>query len=215
MGMKQAIVLVHGFNVSDKGKRSIGQLLEPLQDKLPGVDVSRFGYKYTFVGRLAYRNKRASDRLAQFLSRLHWWEDFDLITLVAHSNGAVVADLAIKKSRVPAQLVAINPALRTRHAFADSWEKIMVLYSRCDWALIAGRVWSAAVRVLPWRWFRPHPWGTMGRVGYKGTDGRLINVRLSCSMGHSGALSPETVTADLIAQAVNRYRLEFDRPAPD
>tara|TARA_B100000683_G_scaffold220528_1_gene217458 strand:- start:519 stop:1004 length:486 start_codon:yes stop_codon:yes gene_type:complete len=94
---------------------------------------------------------------------------------VAHSNGCDLVRRLSWMDVPPFSAVLINPALDRDTDFGPRLNQALVMYNRCDWA-----VWLA-------RWLIMHPWGAMGRKGYKGNDPRIDN--LDCwpmAKGHSG-----------------------------
>lgn len=164
--------LIHGFNVADQGQGTI----ERLRYYLSGVSL-RLSYPWTFLLSLRVRNRW----LAEFLVSEHRSGD----SVVAHSNGCVIALMAAQRGAMFETLVLINPALNARTEFPSQLRAVHVLHAENDRAVTAGKWWR---RLNPVSWLFRHPWGEMGRIGYQGNDPRVTNHSLG-RIGHSGVFS--------------------------
>lgn len=140
------VILLHGFNVSDEGDRSIGRL-QPYFERA-GFSVKR--PRYGWLGLLGVRilNGRFSRLIADLA------EPGDVV--VGHSNGCAIATQAADLGAPFRILILLNPALDRDHQFARQLEEIHVWHSPSDSPV-------ALARFLPW-----HSWGDMGAVGYRG-----------------------------------------------
>lgn len=92
---------------------------------------------------------------------------------VGHSSGCLILKLAADMGAPFRVLIFLNPALDRGAAFAPQIENVFVLHAPHEWP-----TWFA--RFLPW-----HPWGDMGRVGYKGDDPRVLNVNVESTYTHA------------------------------
>lgn len=92
---------------------------------------------------------------------------------VGHSDGCLLLKMAANLGATFSQLVFINPALDNTADIGEQIERVHVWYAPNDWVL-------GIARLLP-----AHPWGNMGKVGYKGTDPRFRNHSLG-NRGHLG-----------------------------
>ena len=173
--------LIHGFNVSDYGASGIGQLAPHFE--AAGFRASVVGYPWTWLLTLRARNRAVADRLLEQL------RPGDV--MVAHSNGAAIADLAAREYDRVDELGAIyiNPALPREQPVPPALSWLHVLYAPSDqpvrWASRLRR-WTAW---LPWQ---EHPWGAMGAYGYRGDDPRVtqanIDEQAARPLKHGGVL---------------------------
>ena len=85
---------------------------------------------------------------------------------VGHSNGCAILKDAADMGAPFHELILLNPALDNSVTFAPQLKRIHVFYSPSE-------IPTEIARYLPL-----HPWGNMGRVGYRGNDPRVINVDL-------------------------------------
>jgi len=168
------VILLHGFNVSDEGERTVGRL-QPYFEQA-GYVVRR--PRYGWLGLLGVRvlNKRFARLLADLA------EPGDVV--VGHSNGCAIAVEAADLGAPFSQLVLINPALDSDRVFAPQIQRVHIWYSPSDTPV-------AFARLLPW-----HAWGDMGAVGYRGPyDPRVSSYNKEngyaiSSSGHSDVFEP-------------------------
>lgn len=120
--------------------------------------------------------------------------------IIAHSNGCSITNL-IGKYRTPGQVYLINPALDDDTEFSAGLGEIYVLYNSGD-------------KAVPWaKILFHHPWGDMGRDGYKGNDKRVRNIDCGNSIGlprlsgHSALFAPGNIGpwAAYIRDQINDY----------
>lgn len=163
-------VLVHGYNVRDKGKRSV-DTLAPYLDEL-GYDVDTDSADYGWWGLMMIylqNKKKVERRLAKA------FKDADLI--VTHSNGANFATRALNRmsrDTRPRVMIHFSPALDRDTPTPYNVLQEYVFFSRKDWI----------VRVSAWLPFLP--WGKAGSHGKLG-PGRYTNLDWSSLIdSHSG-----------------------------
>jgi pimeloyl-ACP methyl ester carboxylesterase len=139
-------ILLHGFNVSDEGDRTIGRL-QPYLDQA-GLHVKR--PRYGWLGLLGVR--LLNRRFARLIADLA--EPGDIV--IAHSNGCAIAAEAADLGAPFGEMVLINPALDSDRQFPRQVGRVHVWHSPSD-----APVWAS--KFIPW-----HSWGDMGAVGYRG-----------------------------------------------
>lgn len=154
------VVLVHGFNVKDRGARSIDKLAPYLQTLGHECDTDSeadYGY-WTLLSMYTWKRKGVRERLARAFA------DADVI--VTHSNGANFATQALNMmddSR-PRVLIHFSPALERKTPVPRNVKHEVVFHSKRD----------GVVRFLaPLAPFLP--WGSAGAHGKK-VDGPVTNV---------------------------------------
>lgn len=142
--------LVHGFNVSDGGRSSVGRL----KSFLPGHSV-RYAYGWTGLFKLRFTNAQAVDHLARLVA------PGDI--LIGHSNGALICWGVAERMRGKlGGVVVINPAMRRDTRWAKGTD-VLCIYNSKDWVVQLGRVWS---RLVSLGGITPHGWGAAGRYGF-------------------------------------------------
>lgn len=139
--------LIHGFNVSDGGKGSVGRL-EP---HIP--DSKLLSYGWTGLILLPRVNKRARKKLLKVIKPGD--------SIVAHSNGCLIAwEIA---GLIPlSHVVCINPALRRDTVWPEELP-VLCLYNSTDWVVQLGRIWG---RLFSFDGIRFNSWGAAGRYGF-------------------------------------------------
>jgi hypothetical protein len=190
---KPRVVLVHGFNVRDKGKRSI-DTLAPHLERL-GWQVDKDEADYGWIGLLGVRlfKRKIVKRLVKAL-----W-DADLI--ITHSNGANFATAALNKMHSWDEyfVAHISPALNTTTPCPNSVFSMLVLHTKNDWAV-------RLASLLPF-----HPWGSMGAYGYLGKrDGRVTSEDYTGIVeGHSDWFSDPVGFAERINEFYKTEKQSF------
>ena len=174
--MTHRVFLVHGFNVSDCGAKSIDRLRPALE--AAGFEVHDFDYGWRGLIGVRLLNEKTADKLSALI------QEGDV--LIGHSNGCDLIHRAIVDSELDCAAVFINPALDTDTRFPPNLKWLDVYHNHRDTA-----TWWA-------RWLVFHPWGAMGRVGYKGDDPRVRNFDtmgpfLPHAPGHSGVFNKKVV----------------------
>jgi len=168
--------LIHGFNVSDGGKNSVGKLRPYLLSRYQMHD-----YGWTGLIRLRITNAKATKNIGPLV------EPGDV--LVAHSNGAMICwSLVQEHSDKLAGIILINPALRRDTVWPDDLP-VMCIYNSTDWVVGLGRMWS---RLVSLGGLNFHGWGAAGRYGFTSEQPRVKNLDSAKgdvsapSKGHSG-----------------------------
>jgi len=175
--------LIHGFNVSDGGKGSIGQL----RPHLPGSELLH-NYGWTGLLMLRCTNREA---VRQILPKIKPG-DF----LIGHSNGALICwELAELLGDKLGGVVVINPALR-RDTLWRPGLPVLCLHNSKDWVVQLGRVWG---RLVSLGGLNPHGWGAAGRYGFNPTT-TVANINTADEeiwewpvQGHSSIFKPGAV----------------------
>lgn len=140
------VILVHGFNVRDGGRGSIGKLAPYFTSA--GFEVLRFDYGWRGLLGVRFGNEGVAKKLIAIT------QPGDVI--VGHSNGCCVAHLAAHTGARFGPCVYINPALDADARLAPQVPSLDVWFSPSDTPV-------RFARFLPF-----HPWGDMGRKGYVG-----------------------------------------------
>lgn len=149
MVKKPLICLIHGFNVWDKGKGTVGKLRPYIESE--GFSVIELSYRWIGILQTYFLNRVFAKEFSKAL------KDQEVI-IVAHSNGNLIANIMVDRYGVKAKgLVAINPALDRDTKFPEAYEFIHVYHNKGD---IATKI----ARFIP-----THGWGEMGSVGYQGS----------------------------------------------
>ena len=184
--MKPRIIIVHGFNVRDKGRSTTGRLAAVLRRR--GYEVRRFSMGWRGLLGVRFGNKRRAQKLAALVRPGDW--------LIGHSYGCNLINQAlhalaiVHPSRV--KCVYFNPALDKDTALANSVARCVVFHTPSDRV-----VWLS-------QFLHCHPWGAMGRTGYRAADEswhdpRYTNISYESlgfeNLGHSGVFkTPECLT---------------------
>lgn len=155
--------LVHGVNVTDRGRRTTGRLAPWFH--LVGFETRQ--HTYPWVGLLGVRaaNPRVAGRLVKAV------KPGDIGC--GHSNGcAILADAADRGAPFEG-LVLINPALESAREIAQHVQWIHVYHNKGDLPVVASEI----LDWLPWYKLRrkEHFMGDMGNRGYTGPSPRYRN----------------------------------------
>lgn len=148
-------VLVHGYNVRDKGWRTIDGLGPWLEKRGHTVDTDSADYGWHGLIKVRFFHQEAVDRIARALGSAD--------AVVTHSNGANYTMKALRLVQRPIKVIHISPALNRRVKIPECVTEMHVFHTAHDMAVKASRL-------LRW-----HPWGDMGAKGYKGNDPRVTN----------------------------------------
>ena len=174
------LVLVHGFNVKDKGKRTVDRLAVFAEKKfLVDTDAGDYGYFNLWMIRLvkSYLRSRVLYKLAAA------FEKADVI--ITHSNGAnfttKALDMLGSEHNNTKLVIHISPAMNSKTAIPQAVKAQLVLHTRHDF-------WVKLSSYIPF-----HPWGRMGARGYKGDDNRNINISNDKVKAHSDWFKVEHV----------------------
>lgn len=169
-GFSGRVVLCHGFNVKDQGQGTTDTLRPHFEAE--GFEVLEFDTGWRGLLGVRFGNAKRAQKLARLI------EPGDI--LVGHSDGCNLINQAAWKYAASAKacpfcVVYFNPALDTDTDLAPQVKGALVFYTDSD------RVVQIAA-ALPW-----HPWGAMGRVGYKPADEAWRDTRYeNCAYEHLG-----------------------------
>ena len=116
---------------------------------------------------------------------------------MGHSNGCHVLKVAADLGAPFRTLILLNPALDRGTIFAPPIENIFVFHSPSE-------IPTLIARFLPW-----HPWGDMGRGGYRGDDPRVVNINVESPYehavkGHTGVSTDKEFWGPQIAACAHR-----------
>ena len=143
-------ILVHGAFV-----RGCNSSINNLEEYIDHCHI--FCYGFVFVLTAPLLNGSKATKLASII------EDNDIV--VAHSNGNIIADKAIRKSKAAGcRLVALSPALDSDYMFSSRWGKVDIFYN-------PGDKLSFMAHYIP-----KHPWGAMMATGILGRKLRLMPI---------------------------------------
>lgn len=189
--MKQRVIIVHGFNVSDKGRSTTGRLAALMRHR--GYEVCSFSTGWRGLIGVRVGNKRRAQQLAAMVRPGDW--------LIGHSDGNNLIDQALHElasldaGRV--NCVYFNPALDKDTALAAIVSRCLVFHTPSDRV-----VWLS-------KFLRFHPWGEMGRTGYRAADEALHDPRYTnvsyeslgfSALGHSGVFKQFQSVKSCLAQ---------------
>lgn len=159
--------LLHGFNVNDGGQGSIDRL----KPYLARGGMIPIDHDYGYFGLLDIRLFGGNARVAKEVAASVLPGDIG----IGHSNGCAILAAAAALGAPFAGLVFINAALDEDCVVSKHVKFVHVYFNDGDYA-----VWAAQVFKFK------HPWGPMGRVGFKGEDPRYLNIDCSPDVqGHS------------------------------
>jgi hypothetical protein len=166
------IVLIHGFNVKDKGKGTIDRLEKHLKKEFPLATIDKdsgdYGWIGLFVANWLYSFTNIIPRIAIALN------DADIV--ITHSNGSHFCMKALRMIRnSDIKIVHFSPALNSRWKFKERFRSCVVFHTYFD-------------KTVNWaKWVPFSSWGNMGKVGALTDDMRVKNVNSDKSIkNHSG-----------------------------
>lgn len=167
-------LLVHGFNVSDRGVGTVGQVAQTIEKA--GWRLGRFPYgKLGFLG-VRFFNDNLAHALASCIM------DNEYTTIVGHSNGCALIHQALWVAHEfgchQVNVIYISPALNRNAPLSPCVTRCHVLSTPKDWATRA----SAAIPF--------HTWGSMGAKGPAGYEQRYIHEPCPEVNGHSDWFKP-------------------------
>lgn len=191
--MDKTAVLIHGWNVRDKGARTVDTLGPHLERGGWTVDKDSADYgfifwmMFSFIGRIFFAKKLVK-RLVPAIAKA------DLI--VDHSNGGNFSTKALKllggEHLHTKVVVHISPAMNKKTDIPSAVKAQLVMHTRYDKA-------TRLAAYIPFS-----PWGSMGTYGYMGFDVRNTNLdRTNTVKGHSGhfhGLPMQRKTAETVIQ---------------
>jgi len=155
------IVLIHGFNVRDKGRGSIDKLKPYLKKTFPDAlidnDSADYGWDFLLKANYFYWVGDTIDRIANAL------KDADLV--ICHSNGANYCQKALNKiCNKKIKVAYLSPALNRHHKFNESFDKCLVMHTNDDKTV-------SLAKYIPFS-----SWGDMGKIGALTDDYRVKNI---------------------------------------
>lgn len=155
--MSKRVFLIHGFNVWDRGAGTI-DILAPglvLQGYRVLSEIADYGWTWLFS--LRRRNELMVTRLLEII------EPGD--TLIAHSNGCLLAWMLVEAGAPVSKVVCIQPALRKDTRWRDD-VKVLCIYNDKDYVVrYGGRWWGRFASIVrPWK--GRHGWGAAGYFGF-------------------------------------------------
>lgn len=158
--MKPIVFLLHGFNIFDGGKSTMGKLVPFLETD--GFETHEMTYGYFGLLSTRFLNDNvARDLAARVLRSQLLWPNRSIVVM-GHSNGCTIIHLAAKLYGMEVEkAVFLMPALVHTTARSPKIAQRLVFHSMGDWPTR----WS---RWLPSAEFRP--WGSMGHSGFFGSD---------------------------------------------
>jgi len=160
------VVLVHGFNVSDGGYRTVDGLSPVLKSRGHTTDTDSADYGFHDLIKVRFSHKHAVNRIVQALDQAD--------AVVTHSNGANYTMKALMRVSKPITVFHISPALNCKAHVPAVVKRMYIFHTRND----------RAVKAAKWLLF--HSWGSMGANGYKGFDSRVENLDFTKRvLGHS------------------------------
>ena len=179
-------ILIHGFNVWDGGRRTVGKLKPYFEEQ--GIPCVMIRYGWFGIGSTYLKNWKVAKRVSEAcdVASLAGSE----VIVVGHSNGCAIAHRAasVHGTKIK-KMVYINPALEKDAELPRSVEALDVWYSPSDKPV----KWS--------KWLPLHPWGEMGATGYKGPFDPRVN---SFNKEDDFALSSKT-HSDVFAWFLIKY----------
>ena len=129
--MKTIALLVHGFNVRDKGRSTIGRLQPFFTSR--GVDTIVFKTGWMELIRVYHDNRKHAKRLAEAAFNANRLGT--RVVACGHSNGCCIIHIATTEFDAPIDRIAyINPALDSEKAPGPQVKAFDVWYSPADMA---------------------------------------------------------------------------------
>ncbi len=158
------VILVHGFNVWDGGRDTVGKL-HGFFTAL-GVPCVLLNYGHFGLLDTRFKNDAVARRLRDTAhsAAIAGYQ----VVAIGHSNGAAIIHRATTAyaARID-RAVYINPALQRDLAPGLQVKRVDVWHSPSDTQV----QWAKLLPVIDAR-----PWGEMGATGYRGADARMVNL---------------------------------------
>ena len=200
----------HGFNVNDGGEGTTDQATGPLRKMGARVIELDRGWEglITAAWTLNGAARKLRDTVSFQLDKRRWRR----IVLLGHSHGCNVIRQALHTYPLLSELVThavlINPAVRVDAKFPDA-VRVICYHSQHDTTVSA----SKALRLLPWRWFWPHPWGEGGRKGIRGAKNVDLEQLTGQRIEHSTVFQHDHLV-ELLVQSIAAHIALPLRPVP-
>jgi len=161
--MTPLVILIHGFNVWDGGRATVGKLRPFFADM--GVPYVMVNYGHFGLLDTRFKNMKIARQVATAVQNAKLGGH--QVIVAAHSNGCAIAHLAGREFGAKIDLaVYINPALDPRIVPPAGIKSLHVWHSPSD-APVKWAKWLPAANA--------RPWGEMGATGYQGNDTRVRN----------------------------------------
>jgi hypothetical protein len=184
--MRSVVHILHGFNVADGGEGTIDRLKPYLE--AGGYRIQDHDYGHFLFRQVRLENGAVAEKVAATVKK----GDIG----IGHSNGCAILMRAAALGAPFKGLVFINPALDEDCVAAEHVRFVHVYHNDGDYA-----VWFA--RLLRFN----HPWGAMGRVGFKGSDPRYLNIDCGPDVqGHSDLFTKLDKWGPCIVREIKRAR---------
>jgi hypothetical protein len=176
-------ILLHGFNVRDRGHSTLDMMIPHLE----GAHIVELDRDWEELIEAAIELKSEAGRLSDAAQKIQAKWPGHRIILLGHSHGCNIIREGLEisawlREKVSASIF-FNPAIRVDADLQDV--PTCVFYSPSDTTVTKSKL----LRLLPWRWFMPHPWGEGGRRGVRGA----VNINLEEvhreKVLHSGAFA--------------------------
>lgn len=182
------VILVHGFNVRDKGERTVNKLRPYLE--LSGFKVVPFTYGWLGLFGVRFLTRAIALRLASLINPGD--------VAIGHSNGANVINRAAWEYSAPfGSVFYINPALDRDMPLAPQIYKGYVYHTPKDKVVRLSTLLPA------------HDWGDMGAVGYQGPQqSRYHNINTAVE-GHSAIFKHPEWLKHVASEVRADYALRF------
>ena len=200
------VILVHGFNVADGGKQTIGRLKPYIRERWPDAEIVEFttDWKrglFRDLITVRFRNGKRAKKLASII------REGDL--LIGHSNGCALLsralwDLASLCKCPQVDVAFFNPALDKDTPLAPQVSKCWVFWTPTDETV------GVAKKLLF------HEWGEMGKTGYVEAQRHKVDSRYTnCNyeeMGfphleHSGVFANTEAMRECLARIFSDLKL--------
>lgn len=210
---RDLVILLHGFNVFDGGRKTVGRLA-PFYDPVKfEVEVMNYGYFGLLSTR--YLNDNVAEKLAGKVRKA--LAQGRQVHLVGHSNGCTIIHLASHLDEPLGQVTTttfINPALRRDAILPAGLGKVYVYYAPSDLPVKLAKFLFVPAK------FRP--WGEMGAYGVSVPKEGVMNINMDVRMtelthwhtgfyeewelGHSGVFQHEFALRLIGAEIANRAK---------
>ena len=171
--------LLHGFNDPTAGKNNVdkcGPYLEVGDDK---VDVDEMDYGYYSYVSVRLRKRPAILRIVNAINAVP--EDVNVV-VICYSNGANYLRKALPYLNRSVEVVFCSAALNSKAKFHENMSKGWNFHIKSDMAI-------RLAALIPF-----HVWGSMGAMGYKGDDLRIMNLDYTdIASRHGGMFKDEVI----------------------
>lgn len=161
--------IIHGIHTSEGDTSTPARIIpELIASGISEEDIITHDYGYVTALTSRWKNQARAEKIALEIGH------GDII--IAHSNGCDITRRMLDRGILPDGVVLLQPALDVDTAFAlgDYW--INVFFNAHDKATFFAKCFL---------WFN-HPYGAMGRYGYRGHDTRIKNFDTLSMFGVGG-----------------------------